>query len=174
MEDHHIPGFDCDTCSGCGCVDLGAIERCPVGDGIRSRELGHVKQDAACRNRGQGVRSKLGEARSGYKVSNAHAIIIMMINAHMAEPVELAANPDPDIDDIVISCGPVRAKWRARSIRKLQDGDIIFARAIGRCRAPGHHAERVGLAGGDQFGGFGRLFGREIVQGTESVICAIF
>jgi len=68
----------------------------------------------------------------------------------------------------------VGAERCARAVRQLQHGDVVFARPVGWRVTARDHAEGVGLACGDEFRGGDGLFRREIVDGAEPVIRAIF
>src|SRR3954451_22405649 len=60
------------------------------------------------------------------------AVVIDMLDANMTETVDLAADPDPGLQDIVIIGGLARPKTGNAGLTRLDDGDLERAWRIGR------------------------------------------
>ena len=92
----------------------------------------------------------------------------------MAEPVDLAANADKGLNEIIIANGQVLSHRRAGPVRRLHDVDVIAPGGVGRRLAACHLAKRIGLALCDQAGGRSGFLRAEIGDGAEPVIGPIF
>jgi hypothetical protein len=93
-----------------------------------------------------------------------------MLDADMAEAVELAADADPAFDDVVIVGGLARPKTRNAGLAGLHDRDLEGAGRVGRRLGVDGHAERIGLACLDQRRRLHNQFRLHVVGGADLVV----
>ena len=98
------------------------------------------------------------------------AVIIGAVDADMAKAVDLAADAQPALDDVVVIGGLGRPQAAALGLARLDDIDLEAARRIGRRLGIGLDTQRIGLAGLDQLGRLENLLGAQIVGGADLVV----
>ena len=92
----------------------------------------------------------------------------------MAESVNLAANTDPALDDVVIVGRFARTETRGARLAGLHHGDLEGAWRVGGHLGVDGEAERVGLAGLHELRGFDDKLGRHVVGGADLVVRSPF
>ena len=120
MKQHDIAGFNLDALSlGCG-LDFLAVESLALRQHVFAEIGGHIKQNAARDDRWQQVHTEFLEACRPHKSRGVVAVVVRVINAHVAETINLAADTHPEIQQVVIASSTVGADGGPSAIRKLQ------------------------------------------------------
>ena len=154
-------------------LDVFGIERGAGRDGVGVEALRHVEQHAAGDDGRDFVGAELGEPFWRDEIGWGEAVVVLVVDAHVAEAVELAADAHPGVEQVVVAGGEVCTHRRAAVLPRLDDGDGVVARRIGRSFPAGDDAERVGLAGLHQPGGTDHAFWGEMVDRSQGVVCAM-
>src|SRR6266404_1656595 len=150
MEDHDIALADLDALLLRDLFDLLDVERGALLDHVGVVIGGHVEQHATGDHGGYLLDTELLQAVGIGEVGQLVAVVIDVVDADMAEAVELATDADPGVEDVVIIGRLARPESGDAGLSGLHDGDLEGARRIGGCLAIDGNAERVSLAGLDQ------------------------
>ncbi len=170
MKQHHITRLDGYALGFGGRLDVLAVEcRAGVQHGL-AEVFRHVQQHAAADDGRQAVDAELGDSGDSDEVCRAIAVVVDVIDAHVAEPVDLAADAHPDVHQIVVAGGLVGAHGGAATVVQLQDGHGIRSRRISWGRWPGFHAKTIGFACGHQFRRGDDLLRGQVVDCPQGVV----
>src|SRR6266404_1243249 len=132
MEDHDIALADLDALLLRDLFDLLDVERGTLLDHVGVVIGGHVEQHAACHHRRDFFDAELLQAGGIGEIGELVAVVIDVLDADVAEAVDLAADTDPGIENVVIIGGLGRSKTGATGLARLHDGDLERTRRIGR------------------------------------------
>ena len=135
---------------------------------------GHVEQHAARDDRRHLLDTELLQAVRIGEIGELVAVVIDVLDAEMAEAVDLAADADPRVKDVVVIGRLVRTETRAAGLSGLNDGELERAWRIGGCLWRDGNAEGVGLAGLHQRGGLHHQLRRHVIGGTDLVVRSPF
>ena len=155
-------------------LDLLDVEGGAFLDDVGAVMRRHVEQHAARHHRRDFFDAELLQPGGIGEVEQLVAVVIDVLDADMAEAIELAADADPAFDDVVVIGGLARSEAGNAGLAGLHDGDLESARRIGGGRGVDGNAERIGLAGLDQACGLHHQFRRHVIGGADLVVRAPF
>src|SRR5262245_1934464 len=174
MEQHHVAALNrLDALALHGALDLGAIERGAFLDDVGVEVARHVEQDAARRDRRHLLDAELLQPVGGDEVGPLVAVVVDIVDADVAEAVELRADADPARDDVVVIGCLARPERLAGVLTRLQNGERKSARRKRRRVLVGLDPEPVALALGDELRRRERLLRRHVVQVADLVVLAV-
>ena len=75
--------------------------------------------------------AEFGQAGGHHEVLSPVAVVVNVVDAHVSQAIELAADAHPQRHQVVVAGGAVDAERRAGAVVELQDGHGVLARRIG-------------------------------------------
>ena len=102
------------------------------------------------------------------------AVVVHVVDAHVSQPIDLAADSHPRVEQVVVSRRKVGAEGRAEILPRLNDRDGVVSGRIRRRVPTGDDAEGVGLAGPYQPGRLHDVLRRQVIDRAQRVACAVF
>jgi hypothetical protein len=172
VEDHHVALADFDALLLGDRLDLLAVECGALLDDIGAVVRSHVEENTAGNQRRDLLHAEFLETGSIGEIGILVAVVVDILHANVAEAIDLAADPDPAVDDIVVVGRLAWAEPGNARLPRLHDGDLEGTRRIGRRLGVGFDAEMVGLADLDQLGRLHNQVGRDVIGRADLVVGA--
>ncbi|AUC97844.1 hypothetical protein CWS35_29070 [Bradyrhizobium sp. SK17] len=116
----------------------------------------HVEHDTSRHHGRHLLKSQFGDALDGDEISGFVAVVVGVVDADVADTIELRADSRPSVDQLVVECEFVRSLGRAAGFAGLNIVEMKAAVTKRREVLVDRNAQRVGLSGLDQPDGFKR------------------
>ena len=131
MEDHDVALADFDALFLGDFLDLLGVEGGAFLDHVGAVMRSHVEQHAPCHHRRDLFDAELLQPGGIGEIEQLVAIVVDVLDADMAEAVELTTDADPAFDDVVVVGRLVGSEAGNSGLAGLNHRDLEGARRIG-------------------------------------------